>query len=40
MKAFLASIVVAIVIAVGAFYVLDGLGHDAQSTYSSKNVRL
>jgi hypothetical protein len=32
--------VVAIVIAVGAFYVLDGLGHDAQSTYSSKNVRL
>ena len=40
MKAFLASIVVAIVIGVAAFYVLDGLGHDAESTYSTKNVRL
>ena len=40
MKAFLTSVVVAIVIAVAAFYVLDGLGHDTESSFSTKNVRL
>ena len=40
MKAFLASIAVAIVIAIAAFYVLDDLGHDSQSVFSTKNVRL
>ncbi len=40
MKAFLASIVVAVAVAVAAHYVLAELGSDSASVYSSSDVRL
>jgi hypothetical protein len=40
MKAFLASVVAAIVIAFGAYYALGSLKSDSGSVYSSDNVRL
>ncbi|SON55294.1 hypothetical protein HDIA_1753 [Hartmannibacter diazotrophicus] len=41
MKAFLASVVVLLVVAVGASYVLNGtLETSSASAYSSSNVRL
>ncbi len=40
MKAFLASIVAAIVIAVAAAFILDGLGYSSADVFSSANVRL
>ncbi len=40
MKAFLASIVVAVAIGVAAYYVLDGLAMDSATAYSSRDVRL
>ncbi len=40
MKAFLAGCVCAVVIAIGAHYVLDSLGMSSQNVYSGSNVRL
>jgi len=40
MKAFVASVVVAIAIAVAAHFVLEGLGMTSANTFSSPNVRL
>lgn len=40
MKAFLASCVVAIVLAVGAAFVLDGMGRSSDNVFSTDNVRL
>ena len=40
MKAFLASCAAAIIIAVAAHFILDGLGLTAANTFSSGNVRL
>lgn len=40
MKAFLASVVAAVVIAVAAHYALDSLGQSSANVYSTSNVRL
>ncbi|SMF23959.1 hypothetical protein SAMN06265365_108124 [Tistlia consotensis] len=40
MRAFLAGVCAAVLIAVGSYFVLESLGMSSQAVYSSPNVRL